>query len=119
MAEFPRLKTDAVMQYPAGRGFQYATSVVRFVDGAEQRYREFGEPLVAWHIRLDLLDEAELAALENFFVSEQGRSGSFAFVDPWDNVEYPDCSLDQDDFVFDLADEMRAQTTLVVRQNRG
>lgn len=118
MATFPRLKTDAVMQYPAGRGFQYGNSVLRFLDGAEQRYRESSAPLRAWRIRLDLLDEAELAALEAFFVTSQGRFGSFAFLDPWDDVTYPDCSLDQDDFTFDLVDEMRAQATLVVRQNR-
>jgi len=34
--EFPRLKTNAVMQYPATRDIAYANSVLRFMDGSQQ-----------------------------------------------------------------------------------
>jgi len=119
MASFPLLKTNAVMQYPAAREFHFANSVLRFLDGSEQCYRESRDALRRWMVRLDLLDETELAGLQAFFVTEQGRFGSFSFTDPWDGTEYTDCSLDQDSFAFQLSGEMRASTVLVVRQNRS
>ena len=118
MPAFPQLKTAAVMQYPASRGLRYANFGVRFVDGTEQHYREWGAPLRRWHIRLDLLDETEMASLGDFFATNQGGFGSFSFTDPWDSTEYSDCSFDHDVFQFDLLEEMRARTTLTIKQNR-
>jgi hypothetical protein len=119
MPDFPRLKTNSVMQYPAARNFRFTNAVLNFLDGRQQCYRESADTLRRWRIRLDLLDEAELAKLQSFFVSEQGRFGAFCFTDPWDERAYSDCSLDQDSFEFDLLGEMRARTVLVVRQNRS
>jgi hypothetical protein len=119
MANFPLLKTNAVMQYPAKRDFRFDNTVLRFVDGSQQCYRETKDALRLWPIQLDLLDESEVAGLQAFFLTNQGRLGSFSFVDPWDDTEYPDCSLDQDSFEFTLLGEMRAKTVLVVKQNRS
>jgi hypothetical protein len=119
MANFPRLKTNAVMQYPAAREFHFDSTVLRFVDGSQQCYRGAQDELRRWPIRLDLLDESELASLQAFFLNNQGRFGSFSFMDPWDETEYPDCSLDQDSFEFVLMGEMRARTVLVVKENRS
>lgn len=119
MPALPRLKTDAVAQYPARRETRYRNHVVRYLDGTEQRYRELGPALRSWVIRLDLLDEAELAAIEEFFLSQQGRAGSFSFVDPWDDVEYADCSFLDESFEMELSGEMRGRTRLTVRQNRS
>jgi hypothetical protein len=119
MAHFPKLKTGAVMQYPGVRRLRFAGQVVRFVDGGEQRYRDYGTPLRSWEIRLDLLEEGELADLEEFFLANQGQAGSFSFVDPWSGTEYPDCSVDQDTFALVLEGELRGATSLVVRENRS
>lgn len=119
MSSFPQLKTAAIMQYPATRSFERRNQVMRFLDGSEQRYRGFGLPLRRWTIRLELLDESELAALESFFLANQGAYGSFSFTDPWDGVEYPNCSLEQDIFEFELTGEMRGATSLVVVENRS
>lgn len=119
MATFPKLKTESVMQYPGGKALRFASQVVRFMDGSEQRYREAAAPLRRWIIRLDLLDEGELAAIEEFFLANQGTFGSFAFTDPWDGVEYPDCSLEGDVFEFWLDGEMRGRTSLAVVENRS
>src|SRR5512134_1307110 len=93
MSEFPRLKTGAVAQYPAEKTIACSTQVLRFVDGSEQRCREYSAPLRKWIIGLDLLDERELAELEGFFIAQQGAFGDFVFVDPWDGTEYAHCSL--------------------------
>jgi len=118
MSEFPKLKTGAVMQYPASRSLECATQVFRFVDGSEQRYRE-RPPVRRWVIRLERLDEEELQNLQAFFVSAQGRVGSFSFMDPWDEIEHDDCSLEGDELAVEVSEEMRGRTVLVVRENRS
>jgi phage-related protein len=118
MNEFPRLKTSAVVQYPAQRIVRFSTQVMRFLDGSEQRYREYGSPLRRWVIRLSALDEEEMEALEAFYLSEQGGYGTFSFVDPWDGEEYGNCSLESEDGVFDFTGFHDGRTELVVRQNR-
>jgi hypothetical protein len=114
---FPTLKTGAVMQYPASRTLQFNTDAIRYLDGAEQRFRDDAAVLHQWTIPLDLLDEAELAAFDAFFLSNQGRFGSFSFTDPWDGTVYPNCSLAADTFAFQLRGEMRGKTTLTVYEN--
>jgi hypothetical protein len=119
MATFPTLKTGAVMQYPAKATIRYSNRFIKFVDGGEQRYRDYPAPLHQWLIRLDLLDEAEMKAFEEFFIEEEGQFGSFAFVDPKDNVQYPNCSLVIDDFDFTLDGERRGKTSMIVKENRS
>ena len=118
MANFPTLKTGAVAQYPSDRERTAFTTVYRFVDGSEQRFRTGTVPLRRWVIRLDQLDEAELSALESFFLNQSGRFGSFAFTDPWDNTVYSNCSVDSDSMELDFADIGRGQAHIVVKENR-
>jgi hypothetical protein len=73
----------------------------------------------AWEIRLDQLDEGEMAALEEFFQASQGAFGSFAFTDPWDSHVYADCSLDMDAIELDAIEEMRGRTSITIRENRS
>jgi len=115
---FPTLKTGAVMQYPAKRTLRFNTDIIRFLDGTEQRFRDYPSVLHEWTIQLDLLDEEELTALDQFFVSNQGRFASFSFTDPWDGTVYPNCSLKGDIFAYQLRTEMRGKATLVVCENR-
>jgi hypothetical protein len=119
MADFPILKTGSVMQYPASSSIRYSNQLLQFVDGGEQCYRDFPAPLREWVIRLDLLDEAELAGLEKFFLDQEGQFGSFEFIDPKDSTVYPDCSLMIDDLNFTVDGERRGRTTLVLRENRS
>lgn len=119
MGTFPALKTGAVVQYPASRTVEHSTCVLVFVDGSEQRFREFAGPARRWTIRLDLLDEGEMAALEDFLIGQQGRLGSFSFTDPWDSTTFPDCSLEADSMPLESQDLMRGRTTVVVRENRS
>ena len=119
MSAFPKLKTGAVAQYPAGRVLTHATEVMRFLDGTEQRYRARGAAGRRWAIRLELLDETEIARVQEFFISVQGRFGSFSFEDPWDSSVHADCSLENDALEIELWGETRGRLTLVVRENNN
>jgi phage-related protein len=118
MATFPPLKTGAVAQYPAARTYQYQNQIVRFVDGHEQRYRDSAGLLRQWTIRLDFLDATELAAIDDFFLANQGSFAEFAFTDPWDSVSYPRCSI-AGDYLVTVADwECRNLTSITIVENR-
>ena len=116
MDGFPKLKTGAVTQYPITRELRLQNQIVRFVDGTRQGYRDARDVRRRWLIRLDLLDEGELAATEEFFIQQQGAYGEFTFLDPWDGQEYENCRLESDDGAFATTGEMRGATTLTVIQ---
>ena len=118
MSSFPTLKTGSALQYPATKSIQYRTQVFRFLDGTEQRYREFGSPLRQWSVQLDLLDESELASFGQFFVSAQGAFGNFSFTDPWTQEALPECSMGQHELTSELLDQARNATKLVVTENK-
>ncbi len=119
MSDFPILKTGAVLQYPARKAIRFSTGVLRFVDGAEQRFRDYQAPLRRWTIRLDLLDENELHVLREFFRAESGAAGTFRFTDPWDGAVYLNCSFENGEMTEDRLDEVRGNTALTVQENRA
>jgi hypothetical protein len=119
MATFPKLKTGAVAQYPATRSPRFQNQVLRFIDGADQRYRDSAGVLHQWEIHLDDLDEREMAAVEGFFSDNQGCFGNFAFTDPWDGQTYPNCSFAGDKLDLISLMEMRGRASLKVIENRG
>jgi phage-related protein len=117
MATFPRLKTSAIAQYPVARRERFQNQTVRFVDGSEQRYRDSAGARVEWEIQLSQLDEGELAAIEEFFLANQGAFGSFSFTDPWDGAVYDNCSVAADELALVTVAEMRGSTSLTVVRN--
>jgi hypothetical protein len=119
MATFPKLKTNAVAQYPANRVLRYQNQTLRFVDGTEQRYRDSAGLLHRWEIRLNQLDEGEMAALETFFATNEGAYANFAFTDPWDGTVYANCSLQSDRLDLTTVAEMNVDTSLTVVESRG
>ena len=118
MASFPPLKTGAVAQYPADRMPQFSTQAYRFLDGSEQRFPGFPGVLQQWTIRLDLLDEAELETLREFFLSQDGRAGSFSFADPWTGTVYANCSFASDTLSLQFQGPQNGITQVVVKENR-
>lgn len=119
MNEFPRLKTGAVAQYPVARTKAYSTQVLRFMDGSEQRFRDYSAPLHRWVLRLHQLDEQELARIDEFFRSQQGQAGTFSFTDPWTGQQFSACSLEEGVLVSDLTEPGRGSATVVIREERG
>src|ERR1700732_662136 len=118
MATFPTLKTGAVVQYPATQSSQYSSFVVRFLDGTDQRYRQYSTPLHRWAIRLELLDEGEINTLEQFFIAQEGSFATFTFIDPWTQTSFPNCSIDQDILEIQMSGESQGAMKLIVSENR-
>lgn len=117
MADFPILKSGAVAQDGAALRTEFSTHALRFADGAYQRFRQRRGALRQWVIRLELLTDEEAAELGAFLDARQGRHGSFSFFDPWDEVEYPNCSLAEDAHVLDYREHLRTAGVIRVRQN--
>ena len=119
MASFPALKTGVVAQYPLDRQKEYSTQVLRFLDGSEQRFPACGAALRRWVIRLDLLDEGELASLGAFFEAQGGRAGVFSFTDPFDAAVYANCSFDADAFQATYGGPQEGQASVTIKENRS
>lgn len=118
MNTFPNLRTGAITQYPAERSYVFSTQVIRFVDGSEQRFRDYPSPLHRWIVRLDRLDESELNRLREFVRIQDGAAQPFAFTDPQDGMLYPSCRLDGDEFTDELLNAGRIRTALTIVENR-
>jgi len=118
MSDFPVLKSGAVVQYPAVKRIGYSTRVMRFVDGAEQRFRQWAAPEKSWVIRLEDLDETEAQLLEAFFAEHQGSLDDFAFTDPWSGAEHSSCRIENSEMEFERLGENRVRTGIVIKENR-
>jgi len=119
MSTFPALNTGAVLQYPAQRSTSFSTQVLRFVDGAEQRFAAYGAALRRWVIRLDQLTEDEMNRIASFYAVQAGAAGTFSFTDPWDGTVYSSCSFEDDEMAMELSGENQLKTTLTIRVNRS
>ena len=117
MPSFPILKTGAVAQYPAERQIIFSTQVLEFIDGNEQRFREYRQAIRRWVIRLDLLDEGEFQAIAEFF--DQGDPASpFSFTDPWEGTVYPSCVIEGDELQGQFLSGARVKTELKIKESR-
>jgi hypothetical protein len=105
------------MQYPAQRDVGFSTTALQFVDGSEQRFRNYQAPLHQWIVQLSLLDQAELHEFQEFFRAMAGPAEDFAFTDPWDGSSYSSCSLGSDSMAAVLAGEWNGETSLTVMEN--
>lgn len=111
---FPVLKTSAVAQYPLGRGVQFSTRAVRFLDGSRQSFRLYGSGLRRWDVRLDQLDEQELGALIAF--AEAQGSTPFAYTDPVTGTTAARCVISGGQFDAGMTGEMNGQARVVIQE---
>lgn len=115
---FPRLKTGALAQYPAVRELMRPMETVRFLDMGRQAYLDSKDSLRRWQLRLNLLDESELAAVIEFFVAMRGSLGRFEFEDPATGEVVANCRFDDDELELSSSGEFNGQTALTVRESR-
>jgi hypothetical protein len=116
MARFPKLKTGAVVQYPAVLEQRYSTEVNKFLDCSEQRYRDFAAARKRWIIALEMLDETETARLARFFDQQQGMLGVFEFEDPWTGTVISQCRFGEDQFPMTEKYESQCAVQLTVEE---
>jgi phage-related protein len=118
MASFPKLRTEVVTQYSSKREIEQSTQVTRFLDGSEQRFQNMRHPSTRWLLHLHEISEQEMAAIEDFYQSNQGAAASFVFIDPWDGKEHPDCSFEAESLELNMRDHGRCTATIIVRSNQ-
>lgn len=115
MAEFPKLKTGAVAQYPLGREVESRTRVLEFLDGAEQRIR-LSKPRRRWRIALEMLDEGEAARIDAFVAQHLETLESFVFTDPFSGVRYESCVVEGDGHEVRAESGWRCGMTLTIAE---
>ncbi|MBV9085441.1 MAG: hypothetical protein JOZ62_22425 [Acidobacteriaceae bacterium] len=72
-----------------------------------------------WQIRLELLNEAEIAELEQFFAEQQGDYGAFAFPDPFSGAPVPNCRFAAPQFVSEYTGVDESSTVIWVIETNG
>jgi hypothetical protein len=116
MPTLPLLKSGQTVQYPLRRSLKQSVETIAFMDGTEQRCAS-SRALHQWTLQYRSLDEEEISALETFVYQVQGESGQFAFTDPADGVQYPNCSLALQLLSESFEGPSRVSATLVIREN--
>jgi hypothetical protein len=84
------------------------------MDGSRQRFRLYGADLRRWTIRLDLLDEQELAAVTAF--TEQQGTAIFPFTDPVTGEQVTNCIISNQSYAAGMTDEFNANATLGIEE---
>lgn len=115
MADYPRLKSGAGAQYPLREAIRYETHVTRFVDGAEQRFRQHRVPVKEWEMDLSVLDEGEAQVYRRFFEQQSGQYGEFSYQDPRTGQVQVECRFLSDRCEITQADENKHALRLGVQ----
>lgn len=112
--KFPLLSSGAVAQYGSPVGFVWPAQVIRFIDGADQRFLAGGRVLRRWLIDLRLLNESEIASVEAFFSAMGGEYSTFSFPDPISGTSVPNCRIGAPELITNYQDVDIAATAMWV-----
>ena len=118
-AIFPSLSSGAVLQYPASMTTGQNVQVVRFLDGSDQRYLQQGRSFRSWQVKLNLLNEAEIAQIEAFFVAQEGDYLPFSFPDPFSGTSIANCRLASSELLSHYLGVNSGATSLWVIETNG
>jgi hypothetical protein len=119
MASFPLLSTNAVAQYPIRISTIQETRVIHFLDGADQRYLGKKRPMRSWQVNLELLNEAEMLALEIFVSEQMGVYSMFSFLDPYTGALVPNCRFAKGLLTSEFLGVEACRTTITVVETNG
>lgn len=78
-----------------------------------------GRTFRTWEIRLDLLNEVELAQLEAFFVQQAGDYTVFSFPDPFTGTVVANCRFAHPTLVTSYTNTDAGSTVLWVMETNG
>lgn len=113
MLEFPTLRTGVAGQYPLSREFLAETRVYTFLDGRQQRFPA-AKLRRRWTLQLDMLDEQEAWAVEEFARQHFETAEPFRFKDPHTGMVHWPCFLQGRSFSSDASGPMHRGCVLVV-----
>lgn len=86
MAVFPQLTTGALAQFPVKKSNQLRTVVNTMADGSVVKLADPAGAITEWQLQYSNLSDAEVTALEQFFLSMEGSLIFFTFLDPTANL---------------------------------
>lgn len=86
MLVYPQLGTGALSQFPIRTERRARTVVNAALDGSSIKLADAAGGTTEWALSYTGLSDAELAALEQFFVAAQGTLNGFTFLDPAANL---------------------------------
>ena len=108
LSAFPVLSAGVSCELPFGQGDRYQTDVNESPSGMRYSYPWFGPGALSgfptrglrrWPLSFPVLQDSDLAIIEQFFVGVNGQWLTFSFTDPDDTVTYPKCRFGMDDLV--------------------
>ena len=73
----------------------------------------------SWQIRLDVLNEAEMHALEMFFIEQIGVYSVFSFPDPYTGTMVPNCRFADGILTSEFLGVETCTTTITVVESNG
>ena len=86
MLAFPQLTSGATAQYPIKKHCVQRTIVNALTDGHTVTLADAGAALSQWQLTYQNLADAEIATLQQFFATCEGRLTAFTFLDPLANL---------------------------------
>ena len=86
MLVYPQLATGALSQFPVEKRRRLRTVVNAAADGRSIRLADPAAEATEWQLQYAGLSDAELAALQQFFLAAEGSLNGFTFLDPAGNL---------------------------------
>jgi hypothetical protein len=84
---FPQINSGGIMtSLPYSASYAYRTDVGEMLTGKQYAWKWRANPIGSFNIRLTSITDTELAKVQNFFYSMEGRKGTFQLMDPGGNL---------------------------------
>jgi hypothetical protein len=98
MLVYPQLRTGAVSHYPIVKRRRKRTVVNALANGRSWKFADDAAEVTSWRLEYAGLSDEELAELQTFFISVEGRLRSFTFLDPTANLLSWSAALDHEEW---------------------
>src|SRR5579872_3936406 len=86
MLVYPQLSSGALTQFPGLRRRRTRTISSAMDDGSSVKLGDPGAAGMEWRLQYQGLGDAEIAALQQFFLAAEGSLNGFTFLDPSGNL---------------------------------
>lgn len=108
---FPQLTSGALAQFPVQRSRRKRSIVNVLEDGTYTALADSAASWLRWQLLYSGLSDAEAGTLAGFFEQNEGRAGTFLFMDPGANLLLQSEALDNPAWVRNTLLTLRTGTT--------